>query len=679
VTRGRLPRLDATDEVALSPLVARHLGAGVGDRVTYSFHPGDGGAGTPATFTVVGLIRLPPVIVDENDILEGAVVSPAATHAHLGSFYFAWQGIRLDAGVGGIDRFVDQLASDPTVNQIPPVVQRYDITRDQVQRSVRPQAMALAVFGAAAAFAALALAGQTVARMIGSWSSDGGALRAAGFARPQLALASALDPAVALVLGTGLAVAVAVALSPRAPVGGVRAIAPDTGVHADLTVLLGGGGAVLGLLLVLAGVVAWRSARRDDVVRASVRSGAAARAGRWGLPVPMVVGTGFALDTSPSRGRAMSRLALAGGIAAVVAVAGAAVFGQSLDGLVSHPARYGWSWDRMLVAEAGYGNLRTTILDPAVAREPQITSWGTMAFGQGTVDGQPVPMLGLQPRRGTLTPPITEGRTVRTRSEVVVGRTTLRSLHRSVGDRIKVEVNGNAAELRIVGVAVLPSIGQGGADHPSLGRGLLLRFDALAELTAPGAACSAAEQGLCPQAMAFDVVPRADGAAVARRIAATDPDGVPAGTYEQPVTRAADIRNYEQMRSLPIALAMVLALAAMVAFGFALVGSVRVRRRDLAVLRAIGFTAGQLRTALVSQALVTAVVDAAIGLPLGIAAGRAEWIQFANGVGVVPLPVVQLPVFAGAVVLTLLASALVALVPARLAARATVGVLLRSE
>jgi predicted lysophospholipase L1 biosynthesis ABC-type transport system permease subunit len=360
-------------------------------------------------------------------------------------------------------------------------------------------------------------------------------------------------------------------------------------------------------------------------------------------------------------------------------VAAAAVFGQSLDGLVSHPARYGWSWDRMLVAEAGYGSLDASILDPAIAREPQITSWATLSFVQGTVQGQPLPILGLQAHRGTLTPPITEGRTVRTGSEVVVGRSTLRSLHRSLGDRIEVEVNGRAARLRIVGVAVLPSIGQGAADHTSLGRGLLMRYDRLAQLTAPGTACLESQEALCPQALVFDAARGADSAAIARRIASTDPDGVASGTYEQGVTRAADIRNYEQMRSLPIALALVLALAAVVAFGFALVASARVRQRDLAVLRGLGFTAGQLRTALVTQALVTAALAALVGIPLGIAAGRAQWIQFANSVGVVPLPVVRLPVFAVAVGLTLLVSAVVALGPARLAARSTVGALLRRE
>jgi ABC-type lipoprotein release transport system permease subunit len=333
----------------------------------------------------------------------------------------------------------------------------------------------------------------------------------------------------------------------------------------------------------------------------------------------------------------------------------------------------------MLVAEAGYGSLDPEVLDPAIAREPGITSWATLAFGQGTVAGQPLPVIGLAPGRGTIAPSLTSGRTVRSRGEVVLGRSTLRSLHRSVGDPVRIVINGRSARLRIVGVAAMPSIGQGGADHTSLGRGAVMRFEDLADLMAPGTTCLATEDALCAQALVFDVAPGSDGDAIARRIASIDPDTTPGGTYEQAITRAADIRNYDQMRSLPLALAGALASAAVVAFGFSLTATVRARGRELAVLRALGFTSRQLRTTLVTHAVVIAVVATVVGVPLGIAAGRLQWIRFADDVGVVPLPVVAVPLLVTAAIAAVLLSALVALLPARLAARVTVGSLLRSE
>ena len=46
----------------------------------------------------------------------------------------------------------------------------------------------------------------------------------------------------------------------------------------------------------------------------------------------------------------------------------AVIFGASLTGLVRHPVRYGWNWDVLVQAEAGYG----TFLDQNVARDPFI-------------------------------------------------------------------------------------------------------------------------------------------------------------------------------------------------------------------------------------------------------------------------------------------------------------------
>ena len=41
----------------------------------------------------------------------------------------------------------------------------------------------------------------------------------------------------------------------------------------------------------------------------------------------------------------------------MTAVVAAVVFGASLTGLVTHPARYGWNWQILIQAEGGYGEL----------------------------------------------------------------------------------------------------------------------------------------------------------------------------------------------------------------------------------------------------------------------------------------------------------------------------------
>ncbi len=59
----------------------------------------------------------------------------------------------------------------------------------------------------------------------------------------------------------------------------------------------------------------------------------------------------------------------------------------------------------------------------------------------------------------------------------------------------------------------------------------------------------------------------ADADAVVQRVLGRNLDHTPGGTYEQEMTRAADIRNYDQMRQGPLALAAVLAVAAIAGLG----------------------------------------------------------------------------------------------------------------
>ena len=113
-------------------------------------------------------------------------------------------------------------------------------------------------------------------------------------------------------------------------------------------------GAVLALvLLALLAVLAWRAVRpagREPARRPSAIAVASA-----GLPVPAVIGVRQALERGSGQRPAAVRAALVGSVAAVTAVVMAIVFGASLDGLVHHPARYGWNWDLLIEAAGGYG------------------------------------------------------------------------------------------------------------------------------------------------------------------------------------------------------------------------------------------------------------------------------------------------------------------------------------
>jgi ABC-type antimicrobial peptide transport system permease subunit len=110
-----------------------------------------------------------------------------------------------------------------------------------------------------------------------------------------------------------------------------------------------------------------------------------------------------------------------------------------------------------------------------------------------------------------------------------------------------------------------------------------------------------------------------------------------------------------------------------------LLTSVRRRRRDLAVLKVLGFVRSQVSATVAWQSSVIAAVAVVIGLPLGTASGRWAWHLFAGELGVPAQPTTPVLAAALLVAATLLLANLVAAVPARLAARTHPSVILRAE
>jgi ABC-type antimicrobial peptide transport system permease subunit len=122
-----------------------------------------------------------------------------------------------------------------------------------------------------------------------------------------------------------------------------------------------------------------------------------------------------------------------------------------------------------------------------------------------------------------------------------------------------------------------------------------------------------------------------------------------------------------------------LAIGAAAALGLTLVTSVRRRRHDLAVLKTLGFTRGQLAQAVAVQAGVAAVIGCAVGIPAGIALGRVLWDLFAGEISAVPYPTVPTGTIVTIGVVAIALAVLVATVPGRIAARTATSQLLRTE
>jgi hypothetical protein len=704
VLKGRLPAVSATGQIVLTPRIAALFGVGVGGRVTYQFYRQNPETGQEENigrraFLVTGIVDIPPVLVDQTDQIEGGFLPPGATRRLLGAFEFGWVGVRLDRGPAGIPALQTHLAAlagalqrqaqQQTHQKLPPLsfsISRSDIIRDQVQQAIRPQAIALAVFGAITALAMLVLVGQGMAQMLSRSAPGLSAARALGASRGQVALAASLPAGLAVLAGMIIAVAGAVLLSPLAPVGPVRQFDPARGIEADGLALGAGSVALTAILAALLTIMAGRAVRqpasRDDG-RASLIARAAASAG---LPAYAVLGSRNALQPGSGQRAVPVRASLLGSIVAVTAVTAVTVFGTSLTGLITHPVRYGWNWDILIQAEGGYGNWPPATMNRLVGGPPAVAGWSSFGFGQIPVDGTVTPVLGLQRNRGAVEPPTISGHPITGDDQIELGTVTLHTLGKQVGDTVLVDSKPRRRLLTIVGTVTLPSFGVVLTDHVSLGRGAMMSERTLLWLAGGVSENHRRAAGPAvpelPSAAAIDLAPGTSAAQRARlvhRIVSADPDGTPGGTYALGQHLANAIVNASKMGDQPLVLALGLAAAAVLSLALTVVVSVRRRRRDYALLKTLGMSRGQIRAVVAWQVSVVLIVAAAIGVPLGIAAGRLAWISFADSLGVVAATTTPGPALLLGFVALLLGGNLLATVPGTLAARTPPAAVLRTE
>ena len=703
VTRGHLANPRNPGQVMMSPQGARLLGLHLGEAVPMGFYTNAQSEspryGTPAvrptvrvTVRVVGLVEFSSTVV-QDDIdrpLGYLVLTPALTRTLLAagtSSGISFYGLQLDHGARDVP------AVEREINNTLPVrgaVQFHvtSVNEAQAQSAIEPDAIALAAFAAFAAAAALLISGQAIARQVRADDDDRRVLRALG-AGPATAAADGLVGLLgAVVAGALLAVGVAVALSPLAPIGPARPVYPHPGVAVDWAVLGLGFLALVGLLGAVAAALAARGTARSgagSAARAVARGSAAGRlAAGAGLPAPAVAGLHFAFDPGPGRSTVSARSAISGTVLAVLMVVATLTFGASLDTLVSHPPLYGWNWSYAVSAVEGIGAIPQQQVGASLRHDPDVAAWTTVSFVTADLDGQAVPVLFGRPR-AALAPPVLSGHPVNGPGQIVLGPATLAQLHKRLGDTLAIRyANLIRARLTIVGTATMPAVGLPQGLHTSMGTGAL----APDELLGPAAAsCDG------PPGMAFvrlrAGVPAGAGLASLRRDAAGATralTAVPASNpchgdtlSVLPVQRPAQIANYRTMSATPALLAFGLAASAVAALGLTLFASVRRRRRDLAVLKTLGFTQRQLAATVAWQATVAAVIGIAAGAPLGIALGRWLWTLFARQIYAVPEPAVPVSTVILLSLGTLVLVNLVAAVPGRAAARTPTAPALRAE
>jgi ABC-type lipoprotein release transport system permease subunit len=564
-------------------------------------------------------------------------------------------------------------------------VTRADIS-GLVNRAIRPNEVSLLILGTLTAIAAAVVLGQVLARHAATETGDDGVLTALGMPRRgRLALAALRGVTLGL-LAAAIAAVVAVLGSPVMPIGLARTVEPAPGVQVDLVAI---GVGALATVAFVAGVtllgtlVASRRRVRGARTKTATLANAAARAG---FSPAAVSGARFALERGSGSAVVPVVSSFAGLTIAVAAVAGSLSFGAGLTHLRTTPRLVGWNWDVVLAypeegvpdapsLEQARERVRAALNTNDIADAAMGTIWSPFPDGRDLQLGPDrLDVGGFIAFDGTARfgPSVIRGRKPIAADEIMVGPRTLADLDLHIGDRVEVvgqegtwDTPGpvTTETMRIVGTGLAPMT-------TALGRGAVITLAGLQRLNS-----QATEQAWFVRA-----VPGANRTEVVDAFRSAFPGTprtaiVPFGSEE-----TTDLGlNLEQIGSVPLLFAVIMAIMAAAVLAHVLTVAARARRRDLAVLRALGFSRSQILRTLTWQSSIYAVGALAIGVPVGVALGRAAWRVYATNLGAVPEVVVPWPALVVAAGAAIVLAATVALIPAASVARTRPGAVLRAE
>lgn len=681
VLEGRLPDPTRDDEVVVTANYEGGYGKGVGDTVTLQLYTPEqidesaDGVGFPVPegpeieAEIVGVVRS-GWFGDTPDAPDGRLIPSLALFTEHEENLVGTAGIvysnalvRLEGGAAAIPAFREKLAEISGRRDI----EFFDLAAeaDHAIEVTGFEADSLLAFALAAAVAAVFLVGQSVARYSAGSTADLQVLRAFGMPPGQVRTGIAVGPTIAALVGVLVGAGASIALSSRFPLGTAAPFEPDPGTDADalvlvvgvlLTPLLVGGGALL---------TAWRSSVSGD---AREGSAIARLAGRWGAPVPVLVGARFALERGRGSQAVPVRPALLGAAVGVIGVVGALTFGAGVSDATSNPARFGQVHQvEAFLGFSGEDFVPTDDVLALVAADPDVAVVNDTRQGVAESGAVDVSVFSLDPVGSPLDIVVTEGRAPEGPEEVALAPASVEALGLSVGDRVELTGTHGEATFELTGVAFVPT-----GSHNQYDEGAWMSraaYDDLFDGFKFHTAVVALRPGADPEAVAARL-----GAALAEQVG--DPSAAEGIAPTAPPTRMAEL---EEVQRLPLFLAAFLAVLAVGAVGHALATAVRRRRHDIAVLRALGVTRWQCRWMVVTQATLLASFGLVVGIPMGLALGRTLWRTVADSTPVAYEPPVAVWLLILIVPAALLIANLLAAWPSQRAASLRVGHVLRTE
>ncbi len=683
---GRQPLASHPDEVMVDQIGARDLHLRVGSKLEMGAVRGSGTrASGRLTARVVGIMVTPGSVVPVTDLDKvPMIVASAGLYRELGPGYRGFDGAYVQLAPGtAVGRFSQRAAA---------LARRFPATHGQVfvadetaqaatvERAIRPQAVALALFALVLAVTAFLIIGQVAVRLLLTASADNGALAALGMSRSQLLAAGLAEVGLAAAAGAAVACAVAIAASPLTPIGPARLAEPHPGVSIDGPVLAIGLVGIIVLLLARVGWPAWRqaSARHAAELAAARLPGRRSRTAELltaiGAPVTAVAGVRYALDPGQGRSSVPVRSAVLGLALSAAAVAGAVTFGANLLHLVNTPRLYGQDWDAAV--DLQFSTISRHDFDAIAARVPGISGWTFGIHGTVGIGDAVVPAIGLAAGRGPLlSPTLLAGASPRGPADIVLGTSVLRAARMRVGSSAVVTAGGRQRTERIVGRAVFPFFGEGSFTPTDIGDGAVVPA---ALLEPQAAASSGSGYNFVLVRFGPGTRPAAEAARLARavsRICARADQSTCVVVSQRP----NGVDNFARIDGTPEVLAVILAVLSLAVLGqFAVVSASR-RRRDFAVLKTLGLRRRQLAAVAAWQVTVVTGLGLLAGLPVGVAAGHWAWEQFAAAAGLPTVAITPVLFVLLMVPAAVLAANVTAMPPGQLSARRSPAAVLRTE
>jgi len=667
---GRQVRLDRPDEATVS-FAAEGPGVHIGDRLTLVLR--DFSTDPPATLDAV--VRIVGIHADPGEFpsvnatsFPGLNLSPAFLNAYRPFIHDdsnqLGMAIRLRRGAADVDAFRAEALRRKIPIEFPSLNAEH---HKGVEKTIRFETAALWLLAGLLALAGFAIFGQALARQAYLDADDHPTLRALGMSRSDMMAAGACRAFGIAVVAALVTVVAAILASPLTPIGIARVAEPDPGIRIDGAVLGLGALATLVIVVGVTLVATWRAVARSSAARDERPSRLVGSLSRLGFPPSAISGVRMAVEPGRGRTAVPVRSAVLSMVMGVGALVASLVFVSSLHHLVSTPRLYGFTWDVQLSG--------SPTLAEALHTDPRVLD--VHRGGASNIEIAGARMLALVYEPGGLVHPVVaEGRVPTGSDEIALGRITMRRAGAHLGSQVRVfrardEGEDPNTELpsklyTVVGRVVVPGFFFEGHE-PGVG----------AALTKEAAA--AIQQVNSSEEFSYLVrfAPGVDVEDVRRgpHGAAIDPNIY----FVVPQLSPADLGTIQGVSEIPVVLAALLAAMGAATMIHVLVTSVRRRRRELAMLKTLGFVRGQTRATVAWQTTTMAVIALVVGIPGGIAAGRWGWQLFAEQLAVLPEPIVPLGAIAIIAPATLVLANLIAAVPARTAARTRPALVLRSE